>query len=143
MPITYKIDPTLGLLYYMTLGELPMAKLMEMERIAFHDPQRRPNMKIIINLLNAEVEFGVKDIHEFVKLNQQLDRKNWALEQTAILTRNRFAESISDTYQFLAGDLPIKLKAFPILADAAQWLGLSEHIKQIEEIQAELKAALE
>lgn len=63
--------------------------------------------------------------------------------KTALLSRNRFAEGFSDTYHFLAGDLPIKLKVFHILADAILWLDLSDHIKRIEEIETDLKAELE
>ncbi|MBM4427331.1 MAG: hypothetical protein FJ031_08840 [Chloroflexi bacterium] len=143
MPIAYKIDPTLGLLYYMALGYCPIAKLTETERIAFYDPERLPNMKIIINTMNAEFDLSTKDLHEFIQFNQPLHKNHWALEQTAVLTRNRFAEGLSDTIHFLAGDLPIKLKIFHTLADAAQWLDLADHIERIEEIQAELKAELE
>jgi hypothetical protein len=143
MPVTYKIDPKLGLLYYMALGHSPFAKLIETERIAFYDPKRLPNMKIIINTMNAEIDFSPKDIHEFIKFNQQLHKNHWVLEQTTVLTRNRFAEGLSDTLHFLAGDLPIKLKVFHILADAILWLDLSDHVKRIEEIETDLKAELE
>lgn len=143
MPVSYKIDPEMGLLYYMALGHSPFAKITETERIAFYDPKRLPNMKIIINTMDAEIDFSPKDIHELIKFNQQLHKNNWALEQTAVLTRSRFAEGLSDTIHFLVGDLPIKLKVFHTLADAAQWLDLSGHIKRIEEIQTDLNAELE
>jgi hypothetical protein len=138
MTTSYKIVPELNLIYYRVSGLCKASDLLQVERKAFTDPLRRPGMKIIFDTLNAEIELEVKDIFDGVALNKQLKNTGWELEKTAVLSRSRTAETISDTFQLIADGLSIKLSIFRTLPDALQWLELQEYEKEIQDIQVSL-----
>jgi hypothetical protein len=142
MPITYEIDPELELLYYAGIGQIKTAEIILAEQAVAADPRRLPNMKIIVDLLQAEVDLDLRDIYEGIRLNQRRVEKGKVLEATAVISTSRFSQTFADTFRLLSDGLPIKFCIFTTLPDAVRWLELSEHEEKIQTIQKELRHQL-
>jgi hypothetical protein len=134
MPINYIIEPTFNLLYYAGTGLCTGAELLQAERAAFQDARRVPGMKIIIDVLSAELDLDLQDLKNAVELNKQLTKEGHNLEMTAVITNNRFFETLGDAFRLLGFELPIKLGVFNTVKDALRWLELSEHEEQINKL---------
>jgi hypothetical protein len=96
-------------------------------------------MKIILDTQSAELDIDLQDIRNLIALNRQLMREGHALEMTAIVTRNKFFQTLGDAIQLLADGIPLKMGIFHTLQDAVQWLELSESEDQIIQIRDMLK----
>ena len=137
MPFTYKIDSTLGLIFYSGF-DTNGAEMLQAEKAASNDPLRLPNMKIIVDLSHAELDVSLKDIYEVIKVNRERMKKGSALEATAFISRSRFAEILGDTFRLLGEGLPVLFSVFSTVPEAAKWLGLSDEEVKISEILKEM-----
>jgi hypothetical protein len=137
MPFTYKIDTTLGLVFY-TGFAASMAEMFQVERTASADPLRLPSMKIIIDLSEMQLDVSLADIKEAIKLNRARMEKERELEPTAIVSHSRFATTSGDIYRLLGENMPLHFGIFSTLSDAIRWLGLFDKEAEIIVIQKEL-----
>jgi hypothetical protein len=139
MPFNYKIEPDLNLICYVGTGLCTGAELLKIEREAFHDTLRTSGMKIIVDIQSAEMDIDLQDIRDLIALNKQLMQEGHVLEMTALITHNKFFQTLGDAIQLLADGIPLKMGIFHTMQDAIQWLGLSESENQIIQIRDTLK----
>lgn len=137
MSFTYKIDATMGLLYYAGV-DTNAAEMFQAENSASNDPLRLPNMKIIIDLSKSKLDFSMKDFHDGIKLNRNRMEKGGVLEATAFISHSRFAKTLGDTFRLIGEGVPLHFNLFSTLSDATEWLGLADKTLEIIEIQNEL-----
>ncbi len=142
MAFAYKIDPALGLMFYVGL-DTTGAELFEAEKVASNSPLRQPSMKIIVDVTKGELDFDWSDIKKAYKLNRKRMEGGNQLEETAFITYNDFANTFGDVFRMLGEDMPLKLGIFSTLSDAIKWLDLSDKEAEIFEIHKELMRRLE
>jgi hypothetical protein len=135
MSFSYKIDPALNLIYYKGTKLCTGAELLKLERDAFQDPLRRPRMKIIVDVQFAELDTDLLDMRNLMARNKQLLREGHELEMTAVITNNKFFQTLGNVLQMLDEEIPLKLGIFHTLQDAIRWLGLYEAKEQIIQIR--------
>src|SRR5689334_12917894 len=112
MPIIYKIDPTINLLYYACFELCTGAEFFQIERAAFQDNLRHPPMKIIFDIQKAEVDVSLEDIREGIEYTRQLRARGLKPEKTAVVTKSKYTKTFSDFYRLLANDVPVNLMIF-------------------------------
>ncbi len=66
-------------------------------------------MKIINDLSQVMFDFTLSDIHEALRINRNRQEKGYALEATAFITYNKYANILGDTYRLLGDGLPCNL----------------------------------
>jgi hypothetical protein len=138
MPVVYKIEPELGLILYVMLGSVHFREILHAEQLASQDPLRQPNMKIVLDATNAEVDLDVSDLKDALEMNRRRSQVGAPLEPTALVTYSRFAQSLADIFSMLGDNLPLKLKVFSTLQDALNWLALQEHLPRVDALRAAL-----
>lgn len=138
MPANYRIAPSLNLIVCVIHGYCTIPELLQMEREVFQDPLRHPNMKVLVDGFQSDLEIELTEIHALIKSRKDLNEGGWEMEPTLLLTHNRILETFSRTYELLAYDVPLKLKIAHDLADGLRWLELIEQKARIAEILAEL-----
>ncbi len=99
-------------------------------------------MRIIINLLDCDLEVDMKGIKNAISRNRELNSTGWELEKTAILTHNFLLETFSKTYELMAIDLPVKIKTFSSVEASLGWLDLFQHQAVVHNIDEELHRQL-
>jgi hypothetical protein len=112
MPINFKIEPALNLLYYMGTGLCTASEFFSAERTAFQNAQRSPEMKIIVDIQFGEVDWDLQDLRAVIALNKKLIQESRKLEMTAVVTNNSFFQTLGEAFQLLADGIPIKLGVF-------------------------------
>lgn len=137
MPFTYKIDTSLGLIFYSGF-DTNASEMLQAETAASADPLRLPSMKIIIDLSKAKLDVSLADIREGIKMNRKRMEKGDVLEPTAIVSHSRFIKVLGETFRLLSEGLPIHFSIFSTLSDAIRWLGLSDKEAEIFEMQKEI-----
>ena len=70
MPVIYKIDTVLGLVFYKGF-DANMAEMFLSEMEAAADPLRLPNTKILIDISETKLDISLADINEAINLNRQ------------------------------------------------------------------------
>ena len=134
MPIFYKIDPDLNLVYYACFGLCTGADFFQAEKQAFQDQLRREKMNIIFDIQNAEVDVELKDIQDGIAYNRQLTEKGYELEKTAVISKSKYAKTFGKFYHLLANKVPVKLGIFHTLQETASWLEMPDSTEQILQI---------
>lgn len=142
MPLQYKIDAELGLIYYAGIGSITGSEMLRAEQMTAQDPQRQPSMKIIIDLSSADLDIAMNEFYEGIVMNRKRMEKGNDPESTAIVSRSRFAPILADAFRLLGKGLPLKFGVFTTLPDAVAWLELDGQAERIFQIQNELKDAL-
>jgi hypothetical protein len=138
MPIIYKIDPALNLLYYACFGLCTGADFFQIERQAFQDKLRHPKMRIVFDIQNAEVDIDLEDIRNGIEYNRQLTETGYELEKTAVISKSKYGKTFSDFYHLFAEKVPIKFGVFNTILEAASWLEMPDSIEQILKISDSL-----
>lgn len=138
--ILHTIDPSLSLLYYVMAGSSELGDFFEYEPIAWHDPLRRPGMKIIFDVtLASALSYELGDIQRMIDLNANLLAQGLPLEPTAVIGRKAYditaGQIISDRAQLA---VPIAMGVFLTLREAVEWLELGHAYEQIAVIQERL-----
>lgn len=138
MPVSSFIESDLSLLYVMVAGYCTIPELLEHEKMVSRDPARRPNMKIVFDIFNADLDVDLNGIKAGVAYIHTVGRSGWELEPTAILTHNRVLETLNQSFELMAHEVVVRNKVFCSLTEALTWLGLSDHRRRVEEIRAQL-----
>lgn len=138
MPITHVADSDLGLLYIFLSGKVAMSEMVGYEKVMIDDPLRRPGMKIIADLLYADMDVDLDSLKKIVARHRSLHESGWKMEQTAILTNNRMLELLGDAYELMSVGVPVHFKVFSELGSAISWLGLSDSYGRIEVVRQRL-----
>ena len=112
MPICYKIDPQINLIFLMARGHCTASELFSFDAETWNHPLRKSNMRIMINLLDCDLDVDMKGIKNAISRNRELNSTGWELEKTAIVTHSFLLETFSKTYELMANDLPVKITVF-------------------------------
>ncbi len=134
MPVTYKIDPNLNLIYYAGFGLCSGGEFLSAERDAFNNPLRTPEMKIIIDIRFAELDLDLGDVRALIKLNRQLANEGRNLEKTAIFSKSSIFTTLGDAVRLMADDIPLKMGIFHNPNDALKWLDLPDAMERVSKI---------
>ena len=127
MPICYKIDPQINLIFLMARGHCTASELFSFDAETWNHPLRKSNMRIMINLLDCDLDVDMKGIKNAISRNRELNSTGWELEKTAIVTHSFLLETFSKTYELMANDLPVKIKVFHSVDASLGWLDLYQH----------------
>ena len=138
MTIAHRIEPDLDLLYLMVLGYCTVGDILDHVKMMDRDPNRRPGMKVVIDLMHADMDVDLHEVKTAVAHVQKLQQANWEMEPTAFLTRNRMLESLVHAFELMVNETIVNTKVFSSLPVALRWLGLAEYTDQITELQARL-----
>lgn len=138
MPIIHKIDPEHGLLYILLHGRVAMADVVTYEKLLLDDPLRQPNLKILADLLLADMEVDLDSLKKISARHRSLHESGWKMEQTAVLTNNRMLELLGDAYELMSFGVPVHFKVFSRLGDAISWLEFGESQERIRTIHKQL-----
>lgn len=141
MAFTFKVDPALGLIFYVGLNATG-TEILEAEKAASNSPLRQPNMKIIVDITQGGLDFEWSDIKKVYRMNRNRLENGNKLEATAVITYNNFANTFGDIFRMVGEGIPINLGMFSTLPDAIKWLDLSDKEAEILEIQKELMRKL-
>jgi hypothetical protein len=142
MPLGYRIDPELGLIYYAGAGTVQGQEMLQVELAVSRDPMRKPSMKIIADFTGIDLDYGIDDLRALLRMNRTRVHNGSELEPTAFISHSRVAGIAAETLRFLGDDLPLKFSVFTTLPDALKWLGLADSKDRITEIEQELKQTL-
>jgi hypothetical protein len=134
MPVLYKIDPNLKLIYYAGFGLCSGGELLNAERVAFNDPMRIPEMKIIIDIRYAELDLDLQSIRTLIALNRQLVKGGHEPEKTAVISKNSFLNTFAEAFRLLGDGIPLKLSVFDHPKDSLQWLEIIDRDDQVLKI---------
>lgn len=142
MPVTYRLVPEIELLMYIGVGACTVEELMRAEEQSARDPLRQPQMKILIDVFEANIEFDLSHLPGLISVNRARIDRGYSPEPTAALTRHRFAVVLSQTIHFLTDGLGLKMSSFYTLPDALHWLELEAHTAEIGKLQEAMRAEL-
>ena len=138
MPVLYRIDPSLNLIYYAAFGICTGMDFFQAERSAFQHELSRAEMQVIIDVSTAkEVDFGLLDIRQAIAFMKERKLQNYKFEKTAVISLSSFAETFVKAYGLLS-EAAIEIVVFRSMEEAVKWLGLSESIAQILQIKNSL-----
>jgi len=138
MPVLYKIDPTIKLIYYAGFGLCSGSEFLSAERSTFNDPMRVPEMKIILDVRYAELNVELQEIRALLSLNRQLVKNGHQPEKTAIISMNNFLNTSAEAFRLMGDGIPLQLSIFNYPRDALKWLGLKEGEDQVLQISQSL-----
>lgn len=138
MTVLYKIEPKLKLVYYAGFGLCTSTELLQVERLAFKDPLRSREMKIILDVRYAELDVDIEDMRTMIEITRELIRDGHKPEKAAVISFNKYINILEETYQLLAEGLPLQTSIFNQLKDAVKWLELSHAEEEIDKISASL-----
>ncbi len=139
MPVLYRIDPSLNLLYYAAFGTCTGVDFFQAERSAFQHELQSLGMQVIVDVRTAEVDFGTRDIRQAIALIKERRQQNYKFEKTAVLSLSSFAETFVKAYGVMS-DSVVEIQIFRSTEEAVKWLGLSDFSAQILQIENSLNA---
>ena len=136
MPVFYHVDSERQLVIYATRGQCTGMELFVAEQEARKDPNRRPGMRILMDLQGAEeFDFSLEDLNRGVEMNSQLESSGWELEKTAVLIRSTHDEISAGLYDDLASPgVQLRMATFKTLEPALAWLGLPGQRDEVERL---------
>lgn len=138
MPAAYKIDPEIGLIFYLVTGPGTVLEVMQVEERSRHDPARRTDMGILVDLTEADISLSLDDMKSILGMNRKRIAEEGVLMTTAVIGRSKFMKVMADTLRMLGDSLPLKLEVFTVLPDAVGWLGKMEHMEKILALRGEM-----
>lgn len=89
MGAAYYTDPDLNLLYTYIKGTVTLNELLQRQIENDRSPDRRPGMRIILDVLDGEMDVDLQSMKALVAYLRTLDRGGWEQEPTAVLSRSR------------------------------------------------------
>jgi hypothetical protein len=131
MPILYDIAPQLNLVIYVCADSLTGLKFFETADRAAADSRYSPKMKIIIDILHAEINTSVSDMHLAIEKNKQLKQNGHELGQAAVLTDSPGLNFLADSLRLMSSEAPKDFALFNNRKDIISWMGFLEHEKEI------------
>ena len=138
MPVLYRIDPSLKLIYSAAFGICTGVDFFQAERRAFQHELSRAEMQVIIDVSTAkEVDFGLQDISQAIALMKERKLQNHKFEKTAVISLGSFAEMFVKAYGLLS-EAAVEIVVFRSMEEAVKCLGLSESIAQVLQIKNSL-----
>jgi len=138
MAFSNTIDSELGLICFVVTGYITFKRLLELEKVTFNDPARRPNMKIIADLRRASIDVDLDSIKGMLSRNRELNQTGWELEKTVVLTHSKSLVTLAEAYELMGGSLPLKLKVCKTLDEAITWLELGGNKERVRAIHQRL-----
>ena len=139
MPVAYRIEPELGIIYYLCIGQTSSTEILKAEAKTSRDPLRQRDMKIILDFSYGSIDVLPSSLRDVVKLNQDRMASGLQPEMTALITPSRFGAIFADTLELAAKGIPLKFRVYTTLPDAIRWLGLDEHAERILALQQTLR----
>ena len=131
MPFSNVINAELGAVILIAKGYCTTKELVEKEAETFKDPQRRPNMKLIIDLRLANIDADLDSIKTMIARNRELKHSGWELEKTALITKNHLLVSLARAYELMGDGLHLKMTICDTLEEAITWLGLDAEKERV------------
>lgn len=135
MSVGYKILPEINLIVAHAHGVCSTASLLRLNKDSIADPDRKPNMKILMDLRFCSLDVDLADIKAMIEFNKELKQKGWEMESTAFITNSSLVEILCQAYELMSAGLGIHLKVFSEVKDALEWLGLSENLNTISSLE--------
>lgn len=131
MAVFYDIAPELNLLIYVVTDKLTGVGFFEAAAQVDQDERYTSDMKIIIDISDAEIETSVSDLHLAVKKNKELKSKEKKLGQTAVYTHSSSLIFLAEALRVLSPDAPTNFNIFNNEKEAVQWLGFEKTELQV------------
>jgi hypothetical protein len=125
MPIRYYISPELNIILYIGEEVMTSSEYFEAAAFASRDEHRRWGMVTIIDILSAEADFELQDIHGVISFANNLHQQGLEPEQIIVLTLSTGIYLASETIKMLPSEVPIKLDVVSTLDDLISSLGFS------------------
>lgn len=120
LPISYSIDPALGIIREVWQGTVTAADLRAYWRAYLADPQVLALRKTLVDLRGADIQFNGRELHELVStlVIPVLNGRAW---RTAIIVEQPVQFGVSRQYQAFA-DFYSTDGIFEDFDKALQWL---------------------
>ena len=126
MPVTYDINPELGLVIYFCTGTITAVEFYKTGDLAGLDARFRDKMKIILDCFQADFDISVSDLHLAIAKNKELKQKGLELGQIAILTRSTSLNFLGEAFRLMSSDAPSNFSIFNNRPDVLYWLEIPE-----------------
>ena len=140
MPIRYRVDESLSLVFFMVDGNHTVSDLVRHHYETRTQVHYHQGLRLIYDVTRAEIEFSLEDLYTNNNLNEQEYAQQGYLLPVAIISNSSVLTLVSKTINLFSASLPLKLGAFTTLADAVTWLRLADEFPRIERIQQILAA---
>jgi len=88
-------------------------------------------MKIIIDIVDAEIDTSVSDLRLAIEKNKMLTANGQKLGQTAVYTQSTSLKFMADALKIMSPDAPSTFSLCSNRHDAISWLGLSEFENEV------------
>lgn len=126
MPIRYNINPELNIVLFFGEGLMTGSEFFKAAGLAGHDERRKWGMITIVDVLSAETDFEVEDMHHVIDFTNNLSEKGVEPEQVAVLTHSMGIQLIANTMKLFPSKVPIKFDVFSTLDELITSLGFLE-----------------
>ena len=145
MAVGYHIQPRLNLLYFLGTGRCTGEEYRAANLQAAADPDRRPGMHTIIDLLPVtELSVELSELQSIIASDRQLLQEGVYGEtfKTAFVIRGEVDEFIGALYNAYVSGERLGVRAFENVMPALQWLELDAHRDAVLQLRADLLARL-
>jgi hypothetical protein len=133
---SYKIFKEHRLIIEAHSGALDLQTMKKFTDIQVKDPDYDPNYNVIVDIRDAEVEFSLNEIKEFVSFIQEHD-STFGIRKDAILTSTSKQVAMASLYAEMQYLIKARTMVFSTINSISDWLS-------IENLEAfEIEAILE
>jgi len=142
MSICYNINPELNMLIYICEGLITPTEFFKMADTAFLDTRRKLGMLMVIDILSAEVDFELKDMHYVIDVTNDMAAQGLESDSIAILTQSKGMHFVGEAMKFLPSKAKLKINMFDTLDDAITSFGLLEFRQEVIQFWEESKSLI-
>ena len=142
MSICYNISPELNMLIYICKGLITPAEFFNMTNTASLDTRRKHGMMTVIDILSAEVDFELKDMHYVIDLTNDMAAKGLEPESIVVLTQSKGMHLVGEAMESLPSKAKLKLNMLYSLDDVITSFGLSEFRQEVIQFWEESKSLI-
>ena len=135
MSIRYNIFPSLDLLLYVFEGDCAAKQYFDLyHEIHKQDARRHYGMKVLMDLSHGSIELenNSLSVAKQIIVNNRTDGR--PRDRVAMLSTSSSLSKLKEAFVLIADDLPLELEVFHNIKDTIDWLGLSDHERQVLEI---------
>jgi len=126
MPIKYFINTEFNIILFIGNQILTGVEYFKAANQAYHDEKRKWGMTTIIDVLSAEADFEVNDMHIAIKFANELAKKGVKPEPVIILTYSKGIRLATEAIKLLPSKVPIVVDVVSNIDDLISALGFSE-----------------
>lgn len=131
MPVNVIKKPEWGLLYYHFQGYCTSAETVKATQEATQN-YPRGQLMTVFDLLEGELDIERVDVRQIIIENKRLFDSGIITTHAAILTQNKSLEIFLKAFELLMVGVPTKINTFVSLTDGLEWLGLTEHGRELD-----------